>query len=260
MPGLVADVVAARGLGDGPDGPRIGQVVAPRVGFGAGRLAQHVVAVGVALRLLCRAALHRGLDRFAQHELRAHLLHRAANGGADNRLPEPADRAAQMADDARPLVLQDAPRQHQRPGRGVDQRRGRMAHVPAPIRRRDLVLDQRVDRLGIGYPQKRFGKAHEGHALFGREPVFGKEDLHQPRAGGAADVAHEARGAVGDRGAVGLRQSNSRLQIGHQRRLGGIGQVVHTGAQFVGGILGHSALRQLAHATLDLSGVLPETG
>jgi hypothetical protein len=43
------------------------------------------------------------------------------------------------------VVVEHLAGQHQRPGRGVDQRRGRLAQMLAPVRRRDLVLDQRVD-------------------------------------------------------------------------------------------------------------------
>ena len=54
--------------------------------------------------------------------------------------------------------------QHQGPGRGVDQRRAGLAEMGTPAARRDLVLDQGIDRLRIGHAQERFGQAHERDA------------------------------------------------------------------------------------------------
>ena len=54
-----------------------------------------------------------------------------------------------------------------------------MAKMRGPVRRRDLVLDQRVDRGRVRYPQKRFGKAHQRHALIGGKAVFRQKHLHQ---------------------------------------------------------------------------------
>ena len=68
-----------------------------------------------------------------------------------------------------------------------------------PVVRRDLVLDQVVHRLGVGHAQQRLGKAHQRHALLGREAVGGEEDLHQPRIGRGAHIAHQPGRAGGDR-------------------------------------------------------------
>ena len=53
--------------------------------------------------------------------------------------------------------------------------------MAAPVRGRDLVLDQRVDGLGVGHTQQRFGKAHQRHALLAGQRIF----LHQPLDAGA---------------------------------------------------------------------------
>ena len=131
--GVPADVGAAAGPGYGRDRARIAQVIAPRVGFGAGGFAQHVIAVGVALGLQLGGTLHGAVDGFAQHELAAHFLHRAGHGGADHRLAQPFHRRPQVADNARLAVVQHLAGQHQGPGRGIDQRRGRAAQVAAPV-------------------------------------------------------------------------------------------------------------------------------
>ena len=131
--GVPADVGAAAGTGNGGDRAGIAQVIAPRIGLCPGGFAQHVIAVGIAFRLQLGRALHGGVDGFAQHELAAHFLHRAGNGGADHRLAQPFHRRAQVADDARLAVVQHLAGQHQGPGRGIDQRRGRAAQVAAPV-------------------------------------------------------------------------------------------------------------------------------
>ena len=127
-------------------------MIAARVGFRARGLAQHVVGIGVAFCFHLGGTGHRGLDGFAQNELRPHFLHRAAHGGADHRLTQSFDRAAQMANGTRLFVLEHLARQHQRPCGGVDQRRRAFAQMAGPVRWRDLVFDQRVDGRGIGHP------------------------------------------------------------------------------------------------------------
>ena len=104
------------------DGLGIGKVIAPRIGFGARGLAQHVIAVGIAPRLQLARPLHRQINGFAQHEVAAHLLHRARDCGADHRLAQTFDGRLQMAGDARLTLIQHLAGQHQGPSRGVDKR------------------------------------------------------------------------------------------------------------------------------------------
>ncbi len=70
--------------------------------------------------------------------------------------------------------------------------------MPAPVRGRDLVLDQRVDGLGVGHAQQRLGKAHQRDALIGRKPVFGQKHFHQPGPPALADVGHQICGLRDD--------------------------------------------------------------
>ena len=99
----------------------------------SGGLAQHVIAVGKPLGLHAFGAFHRLADIFAQHKLSPHFAHRAGHGGADHRLAQALDGAAQMAADAGLFIIQNAACEHQGPGRGIDQRRGGMAQMPAPV-------------------------------------------------------------------------------------------------------------------------------
>ncbi len=218
-PRIVADVTALRRRRDGGDGARIGQMIAPRIGFGPGSLAQHVVAVAVALGLQLGRARHRALDGLAQHELAPHLLHGAGHGLADHRLAQPPHEAAQMARHARLAVVEHLARQHQRPGRGIDKARGRPPQMPVPVRGRDLVLDQRIHRLGIRHPQQRLGQAHERDPLVGREAVFRKEALHQPGPRSLTDAADEIRPAVHDARTGGRVEIGLGDQARHEARL-----------------------------------------
>ena len=202
-PGVGANVARGGRPGDCGDRTGIGQVVTVGVGFGAGGLTQHVIAVGVALRLGIAGTAHRGFDGFAQDESPAHFLHRTADGSADHRLAQPAHRGAQVARNTRFAVVEHPAGQHQRPGRGVDQAGSGATQMTAPIGGGDLILDQRVHRRGVGHPQKRFGEAHQGDAFVGRKTVFGKEHLHQTGPGRAANGADQC-GSTGADGGAGL--------------------------------------------------------
>ena len=228
---VLADILGFRGGRDGVDGARIAQVIAAGVGFGTRRFAQHVVAVGVAFLFHVGGAFHRRLDGFAQHELRAHFLHRAGDGGADHRLAQPFDGAAQVAHGPQLVLLQHLAGQQQRPGRGVDQRRGRMAHMFAPVGRRDLVLDQRVDGFGIRHAQQRFGQAHQRDAFLGRQTVFGEENLHQPRLRMTAYTLDQLFRAGAHPLALFGAQFGGIAQRLQRFGLVGVGQRVNAGAQ-----------------------------
>ncbi len=115
-------VIMSAGGGNGRDRARIAQMIAGRVGLGTSRLAKHVIGIREALCLHPGGAFHCGINGFAQNKLAAHLLHRAGHGGADHRLAQPFDRAAQGGSGPRSVVVQHPARQHQRPGRSIDQR------------------------------------------------------------------------------------------------------------------------------------------
>ncbi len=218
-PGIGADVVALGGACYGGDRAGIGQVVAPRVAFGARSLAQHVVAVGIALGLQLFGAAHRLVDRLAQDEVAAHLLHRAGDGGADHRFAQPLDCCAEVPGDAALGVVQHLAGQHQRPGGSIDQRRGRLPQMPTPVGGGDLVLDQGVHRLGVGDPQQGLGQAHQRDALVSGKAIFRKKDFHQSRLRAGPDAPHQI-GALGhDGGACRGVQRRLGHQALHQCRL-----------------------------------------
>ena len=199
-------------LRDGGD--RIGIIlrVALGVARGASGLAQHVVAVGIAAIFELLGTAQCVLDRLAEDELAAHFLHRAADGGTDHRLAQTAHGPTQHACHAGLFVFEHAARQHQRPGRGVDHRGRGGAHMLAPVGRRDLVFDQRVDRFGIGHAQHRFGQTHQRHAFLRGQAIFREEMLHQRRFGFGPDAAHELCRAGRDLRAITLAQFGLALQ------------------------------------------------
>ena len=171
----VADALPRSHRGERGDRVRVGEVIAPRVRLRAGRLAQHVVGVAVALRLQLGRAGHGLAHVAAEHEVVPELPHRLGNRRADDGLAEAPDRTLQRAGQALVRLAQHLSGQQQRPGGRVDQRRARLAEMGRPVRRADLVLDQRIDGLGVGHAQQRLGQAHERHALAAREPVLREE-------------------------------------------------------------------------------------
>ena len=98
-----------------------------------------------------------------------------------------------------------------------------MAHVLAPVGRRNLVLDQGVDGFGVGHAQQCLGQAHEGDAFVRGKAVFREEHFHQAGAGFSADFAHEIGGTRDDAGAVGFGQRRQLCQPVYGRGFIGIG-------------------------------------
>ena len=166
--------------------------------MGLGRLAEHVEAVAPALGLLGRGALQRFVDGPAEHELAAEDLHRLADRGADHRLAEAADRAAERGAPALRLVvgfLEHLAGQQQREGRGIDEGRAAVAHLLGPVGTRQLVGDQVVGGLGVGNAQQRLGQAHQRDA-FVRAEVIGLQEGVEP---GRLVAAHRLDQGARDR-------------------------------------------------------------
>ena len=204
--GVRPDVVGCAGARNLGNRLGIGHLVATRVTVGQGRFPQHIVGIGKALFLHLGPTFHRRPDGFAQHELAAHFLHGAADGGADDGFAKAFDRSAQCTCDARLAVFQDLPGQQQCPGRCVHQRRGRAPKVFTPVRRRDLVFDQCVDGFRIRHAQKRFGQTHQRDAFVSGQAVFGQKDLHQAGIRAFADAPHQLRPAGRNPRAICVRQ------------------------------------------------------
>jgi hypothetical protein len=94
------------------------------------------------LLALGRGALQRFVDGAAEHELAAEDLHRLADRGADDRLAQPPDRAAERRAPAVAAVVRAVEHlagQQQREGRGVDEGRVAVAELLGPVGTGQLV-------------------------------------------------------------------------------------------------------------------------
>ena len=202
-PGPIANARSSADAGERGDRVGVREVVTPCVGPGAGRLPQHVVREAVALRLHRGRAVPGLAHVPPEHELVPELAHRLRDRGADDRLAEASDRFVQRPRQTVLRLAEHLAGEQERPCRGVHQRRARMTQVRRPVRRPDLVLDQRIDGLHVRDSQQRLGEAHERHALACREPVLGEKALHDggsgPRPGGAdqLDRADDDRFPIG---------------------------------------------------------------
>ena len=108
-------------------------MIPARVRFRTGGFAQHVVAVGIALRFKIGGTIHSFHYGFTQNELPPHFLHRAGHGGPDDGFAQTFYGGLQMTYNAGFAFIQHAAGQHQRPGGGIDQRRGGFAQMAAPV-------------------------------------------------------------------------------------------------------------------------------
>ena len=241
--GVLAAVLVDAGRRDGRDRAAVAQVIAFGVAFGARGFAQHVIAIGIAFLFHALGAFHRGVDVLAQNKLASHFLHCAADGGADHRFAQTFDGCAQVAHGAGLVIVQHAAGQHQGPCGRVHQRRGGVPHMAAPVRGRDLVLDQRVDGLGVGHTQQRFGKAHQRDTFVGGQTVFGQKHFHDTGGGMAADIAHDLRRVLRDLDPFLWRQMRIAHQFTQNVVLVGVGACVNLVAQNRGRIACHEVLQ-----------------
>ena len=214
--GALVDAAAGRGLADGVDGHLVGGHVGLGVGFGGGRLAQHVVRVAEPLGFVLAGVGQRFLDGLAGDELLAHHPHAQVHALAHQRLSALLEDAGERRGQ---LVLAVGAHQpagdDQAPGGGVDEDGRGLAHVGLPVAVADLVTDERIARLAVGNAQQRLGQAHQRHAFLAgeRELLDQRLDAAGARPGTQAlaqttgqlvDARLEAR--VGQRGVLGLCQ------------------------------------------------------
>ena len=214
------DLPSAAGPADGGDRLGIGLVVAPGVGRGFRRLAEHVVGMPVAVALGGGGAVERLADRAAHDELAPQDAHCRQHRLTHHRLARAGDEAVQgMGEFALAgVVVQHPPGQHQGPGRGVDEDRAGMAEMALPIGGGDLVADQPVDRVAVGDAQQRLGEAHQRHPLGRRQRVFVQEGVDPAMR--RALVAH--RGDEAARGRLDAAVGGGRqLGGGEDQRIGG---------------------------------------
>ena len=185
-PRPLVDAALVRSVADGVHGALVFGEIARRVLGGRRRFAEHVVGEGEPARLALAARADSLLDRAASDELLAHQAHGDVDALADDRLAaardEPGERGAQRLLAGR---RHQPPGQHQAPGRGVDEQRGAIADMGAPVAGRQLVADERVAGRGVGNAQQRLGEAHQRDALLARQRIFVDQplDAARPRLG-----------------------------------------------------------------------------
>lgn len=201
-PWIVAHIAGRGARRQHRDGFRIGGAIALGIGLGAGRLAQHVVRIRIALALHPAGDLGRLLDGAAEDELAAEDLHRLQHRRTDHGLADALHEALDGPGNAGSSIAQHFAGEGQRQGGDVDQRRIGQVEMLGPVARSDLVLDQVVHGFGIGHAQQRLGEAHQRDALVGRERVFGEEAFEHPARRTGAHLLDELGGPHPDGGTI----------------------------------------------------------
>ena len=132
------------------------------------RLAQHVERYPIAAVFLFAGAAERLADGPPHDELPAEDAHGLDHRPANKRLAAFRHQAL----DGRPRVpkvlvidVDNPAGQHQRPGGEVDEQGIAFTEVAVPIGVGQLVVDQAVGGLGIGYAEQSLGQAHEDHSF-----------------------------------------------------------------------------------------------
>ena len=165
-------------LADGMDRHPIGFEIAQTVGSGQRTFAQHVERIAVASVVALAAAAQCFIDGAAHHELVAHDPHRLAHCEPDHRFADAADQAFErVVHVAFGVVVEidEGAGQHQAPGRGIDQHRVGLAHMPFPVGIAQFVADQFVGCVLVRNAQQRLSHAHQEDAFFAAEVVLTHE-------------------------------------------------------------------------------------
>ena len=224
----------AGGPADRLDRPRIGLGVGAGILGGAGALAEHVEGVAEQPALAAARPPQRRPDRLAEHEVVAHHPHGLPRRLPHRRLAEPPGEAVQHA--LRRLArIDDAGRQPERPGRGVDQQGVRARGVLLEAAAAQLVLDQPVGGGGVRHPQQRLRQHHQGEALLGGERIFPQQRL---------DAAEAAVLRPDRRNEIAGQRVHPRLPL---RAEGGTGQEAAGEIGVVGGVGAHEAGKRGGH-------------
>ena len=190
-------------LADLADRIRIALEIALRIRARARAFAKHVKRMRGRLTLLhiALSALQRFINGAPHDKLPAHDAHRLHHRPTDYRLSRLPHHALHEAGGVRLGVfrqLHDPPRQHQPPGRCIDQQRVRLAAMIRPFARIDFLRDQRIRRVRIRHAQQRLGEAHQRQTLRVRQPELFEKALHHAGAPGLRprlqhDVARHQR-------------------------------------------------------------------
>ena len=171
--------------------------VSLRVRRGQRGFAKHVEGIAIRSILFVDRTFERFLDRAPHDKLMAHdahrLLHRRSYYGFAGATRELAQYLRGIP--ARCVVhLQQLPCQHQTPGRRVDEQRVALPEMVLPLRRRDLVRDQRVRRRPVRNAQQGLGDAHQQHTFLRRQVVLLQKRIDSAFVGGLlAHCPHQAR-------------------------------------------------------------------
>ncbi len=152
----------------GRDRCGVGREVALGVRAAARALAQHIEGIAPAARVIREGARERFVDRFAEHEMTAHQLHRLPRGATQRRHAEPP-RCLRDEPARRLLRGENLRRQSEREGRRLHQQRiggGRVAIEGADGQ---LVDDEQIERRIVRNAQERFGERHQRQPLARRQ-------------------------------------------------------------------------------------------
>ena len=110
-------------------------------------------------------------------------------------------------------------------------RDGLFPDMSAPVRRGELVADQRVTGRGVGNAQKRLGEAHQRHAFLTGQGILIHQPLDAARARLCAQACHQGARERVDPLRLGGRQFGEREEGRHALRLGRAGGEGNRGAQ-----------------------------
>ena len=188
--GLVAGRAA-----DGLDGGRVARKVMLGVIGRARALAEHVEGIPVEAPLGRARPVQRLVDGLAEHEMVAENAHGLPRRRPDRRQ---AEALGELAEDAfgRLARMDDARRDAEGPGGGVDQKGVRLGLVVGEVALTELVLDEPVGGGGVRHAQQRLGQDHEGEALLGGQGVFAQHLLDAAEAAAlGADRRDQGAGA-----------------------------------------------------------------
>ena len=120
------------------------------------------------------------LDGPSLHELGTEDAHGLRHGRTRYRLANPTrqlvDPASDIAGNIR-AESDDVARQHQCPDRRIEEYRVRLSDMIGPIRRGDLLRDQRLGGVVVGNSEQGFADAHQGDALFVAQTELAQEHV-----------------------------------------------------------------------------------
>ncbi len=195
----------ARRRADFADRRVVGFEIPACIGLGERRLTEHIERVAVGLVALRDRALQCFLYRAAHDELVPHDAHRLAHCRTNNRFTgatRDLGEHLRRVHARRFVDLQQLAGQHEAPGRRVDEQRLAGAEMLFPSCSRNLVGNQAVGGIGVGYAQQGLRDAHEQYALLRRQIVLLQERVYTSfPCLVLAHRCHQLRGGIADPGA-----------------------------------------------------------